>query len=56
LNTIKSDEERAQMEEKERRLAEDARVVREGMETFLKSYPHIRPKEEGAVAGGDGDG
>lgn len=46
LNTIKSDDEKAQMEEKERKLAEDARAVREGMDAFLKIYPHIRKKEE----------
>jgi Surfeit locus protein 5 subunit 22 of Mediator complex len=49
LNTIKSDEERAQMEEREKKLAEDTRAVREGMEEFLKRYAHVKPTGDEAT-------
>jgi Surfeit locus protein 5 subunit 22 of Mediator complex len=56
LKTIKSDEEKVWMAERERRLNEDTKIVREGMEEFLKGYPRARPKEGSQVAVYEGEG
>lgn len=56
LSTIKSDEEKAELAEKERILDEDTKVVREGMKEFLKRCPHVRPKGGDQIPAPDEDG
>ena len=56
LNTIKSDEEREEMEREERELVEEERVVARGLDEWLKKYPHVRGEEEVKESTEDGQG
>ncbi len=56
LNTIKSDDGRQEREREEREMVEEEERVREGMEAWLKRYPHVGSKAAAVVRAEDGDG